>query len=1085
MVYTVCMTFMFYSLLLKKYAVMLIKNLNVILFVYRITYLATGITLSGNGKSKGFTVLQNASLQLTCSTSIDVQNVTFLRRYLNKSPDQITTVGYGSSGCGTDPTPPSYLNCSCVSRKEYACDIRNVTIDMNGDIWFCQTPRGNTTDESGDKIIIVTNVATTLSGNGTSGEFTVQEHTSLQMTCFSTTDVQYVTFHKRYLDRAPDTITAVGYGSLGCGTDPKPPSYLSCSCVSRREYVCVIRSVTRAMNGDVWFCSSPAEDSNDDTDDRTIVVTIRLTSVSMIIPAGSSVSVIENTDRQFRCETSAGKPKAIVEWYKDNGTPDRADDTQITTRTETESNTTDILSFTSGKLTLTVQRDDREVGVYCRANNDGFWIYSFNEVSTPKVLYKASEVNSTVRVISGRSMTLICSSTGNPNPTYTWTYPGGGSHTGPSLTLDSVQAKHIGVIMCTTRNRLAPTGGVAVIKTPPPGIPSCYINGTSISTTVIIPEGTNRTINCTSSANPPQITYTWSTPGRGQVSRAALSLNNVQHPADQGQYTLTVTNTMDPTGGSTETGISNTTFIVDVQFAPRVNLPQSYDIFEGTVLNYSCSFIPGNPSQTLFVWRRLDDGRKWNSQFLSLTTVNKSDDDYYICTATNQLTPTGLSTQTGTQSGTMHLNSSVAEFHVSGYNNSASVTQMEKISTLFTCTVDSNPPSTIKILKDGEIRRFANNSNQLEYTIANPTCMDAGLYTCDASNQFNIDTPSARDVRLFVTCSPRRPPGKDIKLNFTAQLHDNYTVVAYPVPIASQFVWKRCFGRNICVQLFNISTKFEITTNDSSSNFTIMNTDIDDFGVYSLSVKNGIGDELVEDFLLQSIGPPDTPTGFNAISNTVTSSSAVLSWIPGSNNGSPQTFRISYRVLDTLADWHNVTIQHNGETEMNVTLDDLEPGRSYFVECNALNIAGESAKKYIIFSTPTESANFKPQVVAIAGGVTAGVLTLLVIVVVLCVLRRKLSTVCRRNNGSTSSTTIYGAEDPGYNAAVTYETISAKNNTLVYDALSAGNDGAETLHVYMPLNESTSNTDQNYEKSKTKDPVYDNTMQKDQVQTVI
>ncbi|WAR05392.1 hypothetical protein MAR_020761, partial [Mya arenaria] len=45
--------------------------------------------------------------------------------------DIITAVGYGSSGCGTDPIPPSYLICSCVSRRQYACVIQNVTRDMN------------------------------------------------------------------------------------------------------------------------------------------------------------------------------------------------------------------------------------------------------------------------------------------------------------------------------------------------------------------------------------------------------------------------------------------------------------------------------------------------------------------------------------------------------------------------------------------------------------------------------------------------------------------------------------------------------------------------------------------------------------------------------------------------------------------------------------------------------------------------------------------------------------------------------------------------------------------------------------------
>ncbi|WAR05075.1 NCAM1-like protein [Mya arenaria] len=780
------------------------------------------------------------------------------------------------------------------------------------------------------------------------------------------------------------TITAVGYAVSGCvASDPEPPSYLSCSCVSRKQFACVIRNVTRNINGHVWFCLPPGGDPNVVTGDKPIVVTIGITAVSMVLPAVSTVSVIENTTRQFWCETSAGNPQAIVEWYKDNGTPDRADDTEITTGKETDSKANGTLIVTIGKLTLTVQRNDHEEGVYCRANNGGFWLYSFN----------------------------------------------------------------------------------------PPSTPSCSISGTSISTTAILVEGTDRIISCTSYANPPLVTYIWSTLSRGQLSGANLSLTNVEHPADHGQYTLTVTNTMDPTGENTETGTNSRAF-------------STYTVLEGRVVNYSCSIIPGNPSQTSFVWTRSIDSRKWNSQIFSISSVQKEDDGMYACTATNRLTPTGFPPHIGNHSGTMHLNVHVTEFRVTRIRHEANVTQAEKKSTTFTCMVDSNPPSTINIRKDGELRRSLNHATQLEYTIANLACTDAGLYTCDASNQFNFDKPSAKDLHI-------RPPGQDIKLNFTAQLHDNatlqYNVVAYPVPIASQFVWKRCLRRNMCIQLSNIAAKYEITTLYLSSKLTVFDADIDDFGAYSLSIKNGIGEEIVEDMFLQSVGPPDTPACFMVISNTVTSSSAVLSWIPGPNNGSPQTFHISYRVLDALGDWLNFSFQDNGETEMNVTLHSLAPGRSYFVKCYALNTAGDSGKQILRFSTLKEVAPIESRGAVIAGVLITGFITMVVIVVVFCFLRNKYSCAFKvtRKEGSRSRPTVPFAEIPGDNDAVTYETVSEKNNTPVYDVLSVGNEGPDKPHVYMPLDESMATPDPNKEESKTKVPIYHKTMAKNQVQTVL
>ncbi|WAR05433.1 hypothetical protein MAR_020802 [Mya arenaria] len=147
---------------------------------------------------------------------------------------------------------------------------------------------------------------------------------------------------------------------------------------------------------------------------------------------------------------------------------------------------------------------------------------------------------------------------GKPEPRLCLVVPRGGSYFGPDLIFTSVQTTLAGNVTCITRNTLSPTGETALDKTKqttanPPVTPSCTINATLISTTAILLNGTDGNIICTSSAMPTPISYTWSTQGRGIVSGAYLSLTNVQHPADQGQYTLTVTNTMDPTGEIMET----------------------------------------------------------------------------------------------------------------------------------------------------------------------------------------------------------------------------------------------------------------------------------------------------------------------------------------------------------------------------------------------------------------------------------------------------------------------------------------------------------------------------------------------------
>ncbi|WAR05470.1 CNTN4-like protein, partial [Mya arenaria] len=437
----------------------------------------------------------------------------------------------------------------------------------------------------------------------------------------------------------------------------------------------------------------------------------------------------------------------------------------------------------------------------------------------------------------------------------------------------------------------------------PPSKPLCTIRATPVSKDAVFLEGTNGTISCTSSANPPLITYNWSTPSRGQVSGANLSLIDVQHSTDQGQYTLTVTNTMDPTKENNET------------VGPQVRLPEKYDISEGSALNYSCLSIPGNPSQTTVVWTRLFDNRQWHSRIVNISQVQKSDDGLYTCTTTNKMTPTGLPVQNGNES-------IVSDFNVTEHIGTLNVTKAENSNVTFTCKVDSNPQASINIRKDGEIKKSIDTSTQLEYTISNLTCYDAGLYTCYGSNKFNNDTPSKKDLRVLVTCTPRRP---------SARQHDNatlqYTVFAYPIPNPSQFVWKKCPISKNCSNISTLSGKTEVTTIGLSSNLTIFDIDEDDYGMYIISIDNDIGEELVEEMYLQPAGPPELPTEFHVIEESIGETHATLTWIPGFNNGFRQTFHLSFRTVDELANGLNDIVSDKELSEnINYTMKQLRPG---------------------------------------------------------------------------------------------------------------------------------------------------------------
>ncbi|XP_052818775.1 hemicentin-1-like [Mya arenaria] len=725
--------------------------------------------------------------------------------------------------------------------------------------------------------------AVTLTGNGTVGGFTVQENLPLKMTCYTTTDVQLISFRIKNVNSLT-VITSVGFIGSNCITDPVPPSYMNCSCVSRKEFVCVILAVTRAMDGDIWLCTLLDLTSSGY---KTIVITIGISSVSVVSPVGGSVSVVQNTSRQFQCETSTGNPRATVEWYKDNGTPDdRTDDSQISTGSTTESQTSGKLLLTVGKLTMTVQSSDQGVGVYCRANNIGTWKYSSSvtidvqfEPSSPKIIYLMnSDEASPLRVISGRSMTLTCSSTGNPIPTFTWTYPGGETQSSSTLVLASILPTNAGTFTCTAKNTLSPEEGNASVKKSqtiitiqvlyPPSTPVCKFSGAAISTSVKVLWDANTTISCTSSANPPLITYTWLTPGRGQEHGASLSLTNVQHPTDQGQYTLMATNTMDPTGYSRENGTSKTSFLVDVQFPPVVKPLTKVVVLERGNVSVACQVTAGVPNRTDFKWERMSDMTPISvEQTLNIANIDRTQDGYYRCTASNLMEPTGCDVTIGNSSKSIYIDvqygAKVTNFTLLQSDHGQIFEVNENTPVTLYCQAQSNPLSTMSMLKQGQDLITHSYKNDLEFTISKSVCEDEGTYQCRARNTHNTKADIS-SFTLFVRCAPRPSSLVPKQQNVTSATGVpavlTFNLVAFPRPRVGDFLWEKEYSALDVWHSVSNGTYINIIISADRLQTKLFFSSVKqvDFGYYRVHINNELGN-YTETFRLQAQGSSAGP----------------------------------------------------------------------------------------------------------------------------------------------------------------------------------------------------------------------------------
>lgn len=85
-------------------------------------------------------------------------------------------------------------------------------------------------------------------------------------------------------------------------------------------------------------------------------------------------------------------------------------------------------------------------------------------------------------------------------------------------------------------------------------------------------------------------------------------------------------------------------------------------------------------------------------------------------------------------------------------NQSVSATVNESDRVEFECIVDSNPGSTIEIQTGDKQLKRKENTKTLTYSVPVASCLDAGVYTCSARNEYNLGERSEQTLNLFVRC---------------------------------------------------------------------------------------------------------------------------------------------------------------------------------------------------------------------------------------------------------------------------------------------------------------------------------------------
>ncbi|KAH3859808.1 hypothetical protein DPMN_102631 [Dreissena polymorpha] len=539
-----------------------------------------------------------------------------------------------------------------------------------------------------------------------------------------------------------------------------------------------------------------------------------------MIPTVTTVYLLANITTTFSCVSSIGRPTPAIRWYMVNKTLGYSSaDSDISkyaiSNTSYSANGDVITSY----LILTPSTDDHGKILYCNVSN-GYGQMTSDHTpvivilrlpSKPVIFHNSSTVMGIYRVIENQTVSLTCSSDGNPPPTVTWITPQNLTRTTSVLTITTISTTETGVYTCRANSTLLPTTGQPIddISTTkisaevlyPPRPPECRIGNVTVTSNVFRAiRNESFRLTCTSGSNPMPSNYTWTLPLDDRVRCQELLIEALRSIGDD-IYDIRIVNLMNPSFQQSLEGSIEQLFKLKILYPVetptiyyvRPNQPQEINevnIIRGQTVHLQCN-SSSNP-QPNYEWSTKEvvsaQGAFWNQTIGTHQVV--------VCNASNCMDPTGHTTVC--QSRVAYLNitayfppdTPLLSFTTCGHAFTTSTLKIiEGQSVNVSCSSMSNPDPTYTW----------NQSKQLQgntLVIENITLTQNGTYSCTAINIMNTtfdgtvmgENTSTFHLDILV------PPRVYHIENKTVILNTNFSVVCpYTVgnPSSTTVVWTR------------------------------------------------------------------------------------------------------------------------------------------------------------------------------------------------------------------------------------------------------------------------------------------------------
>ncbi|XP_066524422.1 carcinoembryonic antigen-related cell adhesion molecule 5-like isoform X2 [Hoplias malabaricus] len=388
-------------------------------------------------------------------------------------------------------------------------------------------------------------------------------------------------------------------------------------------------------------------------------------------------------------------------------------------------------SFVSSHLNFTVTRLHHGLSINCTAT----YQLKNQEIKTEnslilRVLYAPGNISISVSpsgpVMLGSSVSLSCSSDGNPAVNYTWFRENGEQiETGPTFSITETNDTHSGLYYCRAQNQHGSQNSSVQLDV------QYAPKNTSVSVSPSRPVmlGSSVSLSCSSDGNP-AVNYTWFRENGSKIETGP---------------TVNITETNETHSGfcycraQNQHGSQNSSVQLDVQYASRntsISVPPSCSVMWGSSLSLSCS-SEGNPAVN-YTWFRENGEQIETRPTFIITEVNDTHNGLYNCRAQNQH---------GFQNTPVQLDVQYAPRNTS-VSVSPSGSVMWGSSVSLSCSSDGNPAVSYTWIRE--------NGEQIEtgptFNITETNDTYSGLYYCRAQNQHGSQNSS---VQLEVQFSPQ------------------------------------------------------------------------------------------------------------------------------------------------------------------------------------------------------------------------------------------------------------------------------------------------------------------------------------------